>query len=142
MQNMNNMSNINIQGVPCNWARVWLKWQEKYFMKQNWIASNGAWPVAVCVHSGRSGNILEILGSSLFPWLNEIIHSFMYLSIYLSILYLKKKRKRKKIVGLKGQRLSRLQNTLTLYNLSYEIQGKKYHSAFVFFMQWFLQNQS
>lgn len=55
---------------------------------------------------------------------------------------LKKKRKRKKIIGLKGQKLTRLQNTLTLYNLSYEIQGKKYHSAFVLFMQWFLQNQS
>lgn len=87
MQNMNNMSNINIQGVFL--ARVWLKWQEteKYFTKQNWIASNGAWPAAVCVHSGRSGNILEILGSSLFPWLNKIIHSFIYLSMYLFILY-------------------------------------------------------
>lgn len=47
----------------------------------------------------------------------------------------KKKRKRRKIVGLKGQKLTRLQNTLTLCNLSYEIQGKKYHSAFVLFMQ-------
>lgn len=26
--------------------------------------------------------------------------------------------------------MTRLQNTLTLYNLSYEIQGKKYHSDF------------
>lgn len=122
---------------------MWLKWQEteKYFTKQNRIASNGAWPAAVCIHSGRSGNILEILGSSLFPWLNETIHSFIYLSMYLFILYLKKKRK-KKIVGLKVQKLTRLQNTLTLYNLSYEIQGKKYHSAFILFMQWFLQNQS
>ena len=80
----------------------------------------------------------KVISVSLTKW----DYTFFYIPIKVSFYSLLKRKRRKKIIGLKGQKLTSLWNILSLYDLSYEIQGKKHHSAFVLFMQWFLQNQS